>query len=384
MNRFLLILATLAGLLSPAYAAGLYPLSNYQQFDANGRLMAGARLYLYDGGTSTPRTGYKDLALTSAHPNPIVADASGRIPLIYLADGYYRHRLTNSTGTMVFDQDGLPVLTTSAGGAGTSVDPDSVFKSRDVKIRFDDQPLAGYVRLNGRTIGSSASGATERANADTEALYTELWAYSTITVAAGKGASAAADFAANKPLTLPDASGRGIFGMDDLGAGARSVLTSATITGPTLPGSTGGAQTLTIAQANLPSYSLTGGSGNVSVTGTSNPESADHSHTFSGTTTTNNVGHTHGGVVLSGNTGPVNGTGSNAFPVLTLNTGSTAGESTSHTHDYSGSTSGMSASHNHTFTGTGTASSITISSGGSGTAASKLPPVLLLMIYIRL
>ena len=384
LKRFFLVLATLAGLLSPAYSAGLYPLSNYQQFDANGRLMTGAKLYLYDGGTSTPRTGYKDLALSSAHPNPIVADASGRIPLIYLADGYYRHRLTTSTGTMVFDQDGLPVLTTSAGGTGTSVDPDSVFKSRDVKIRFDDQPLAGYVRLNGRTIGSAASGATERANADTEALYTELWAYSTIVVAAGKGASAAADFAANKPLTLPDASGRGIFGMDDLGAGARSVLTAATITGPTLPGSTGGAQTLTIAQANLPLYNLTAGTGTVSITGTTGNESNDHTHTFSGTTGNESNDHTHGGVVLSGNTGPVNGTGANASPIMTLNSGSSAGVSAFHTHQYSGTTSTVSAFHTHSITAAGTASSGTISSGGSGTAASKLPPVLLLMIYIRL
>ncbi|MFX9031451.1 hypothetical protein ABTN13_20060, partial [Acinetobacter baumannii] len=34
---------------------------------------------------------------------------------------------------------------------------------------------AGYVRANGRTIGSATSGATERANADTAALYALLW-----------------------------------------------------------------------------------------------------------------------------------------------------------------------------------------------------------------
>ena len=105
--------------------AGLYPLSRMQQFDGNGRPLSGARLFLFDGGTSTPRIGYRDSSLTSPHPNPILADSAGRLPLIYLDDGFYRHRLTTRTGALVFDDDGLPVLSTTTGGSGTSVDPDS-------------------------------------------------------------------------------------------------------------------------------------------------------------------------------------------------------------------------------------------------------------------
>jgi microcystin-dependent protein len=70
---------------------------------------------------------------------------------------------------------------------------------------------AGWVRKNGGTIGSADSGASERANADTLALYTLLWDNYTdqwCPVNGGRGASAAADFAANKALTLPDAQGR--------------------------------------------------------------------------------------------------------------------------------------------------------------------------------
>ena len=103
--------------------AGLYPLSRMQQFDANGRPLSGARLFLFDGGTSTPRIGYRDSSLSSAHPNPILADSAGRLPLIYLDDGFYRHRLTTRAGTLVFDDDGLPVVSTTSGGSGTSVDP---------------------------------------------------------------------------------------------------------------------------------------------------------------------------------------------------------------------------------------------------------------------
>ena len=74
-----------------------------------------------------------------------------------------------------------------------------------------DAQVPGWVRKNGGSIGSALSGATERANADTLNLYTLFWDNyldSNAPVAGGRGASAAADFAANKALTLPDASGR--------------------------------------------------------------------------------------------------------------------------------------------------------------------------------
>lgn len=72
---------------------------------------------------------------------------------------------------------------------------------------------AGAVNPNGGTIGSAASGATNRANADTADLFALLWSVTSNTdypiqdsagVASTRGASAAADFAANKRLPLPN------------------------------------------------------------------------------------------------------------------------------------------------------------------------------------
>jgi hypothetical protein len=77
----------------------------------------------------------------------------------------------------------------------------------------DDAPPAETLATNGQTIGSAASGATARANADCEALFAFIWRTKSNTIApiqnnAGapttRGASAAADFAANKRLPLPD------------------------------------------------------------------------------------------------------------------------------------------------------------------------------------
>ena len=361
--------------------AGLYPLSRMQQFDGNGRPLSGARLFLFDGGTSTPRIGYRDSSLTSPHPNPILADSAGRLPLIYLNDGFYRHRLTTRAGTLLFDDDGLPVLSTTSGGSGTSVDPDSVFRTRDVKIRFDDQPLAGYVRLNGRTIGSATSGATERANADTQSLYEELWPFANIGVTGGKGASAAADFAANKPLALPNAAGRGLWGADDLGAGAQNVLTSATMTNPALIGATGGAQTVTIAQANIPSYNLINGAGVVA--GTTDIEAQGHTHAVTGSTgtMTSNTSHGHG-YTTPANITFAPGPGSADLWGGGQSAGITSPANIDHGHNINLTSGAQSANHTHTFSGV--AGAITIGSGGSGVAVNKLPPLITLMIYVRL
>ena len=379
MIRFLATLAIVCASFA-ANAAGIYPLSNTQQFDSNGKLMPGARLFIFNGGTTTPRVTYKDLALTTPHPNPIVADASARLPLIFLDDGYYRQRLTTKTGTLIFDQDGIPVLTTSAGGSGTSVDPDSVFKTGDYKLAYTDQPVSGYVRANGRSIGSASSGATERANADTQPLYEHLWSFANITVTGGKGASAAADYAANKPLVLPDFSGRSPIGSDDLGAGARSILTSTFCTNPAIPGSACGAQSLTIAATMLPVSSPWLATATVTVTGTTNTAGAHNHGGATGAGAPND--HDHNQQVLGSLTTILNGAGAAATNIWqgigVVQTG-IQNQNMGHTHPIS-----TDPGHAHTVSASGTPVVTMQSNGGGGQAANKLSPVLTVMILLRL
>ena len=69
---------------------------------------------------------------------------------------------------------------------------------------------AGWLLIDGKTIGGAASGATARANADTWLLFEQVWAFPSVAVpifdsvgvASVRGASAAADFAAGKRLAL--------------------------------------------------------------------------------------------------------------------------------------------------------------------------------------
>lgn len=262
LKRFLL----LAGLLllgSPAFAAGTLPgISMTQQLDSLGHPLSGGKLYLIQAGTtSTPQNCYQDSALTIAWPNPVTLDSAGRIPQLFCADGSIKIRLTNSAGVQQLVQDNLLVVGPSGGGGGGgSVDPTTILQTGQIISMYGTGVISGFVRANGRTIGSASSGATERANADTQALFEYLWgADSNLSVSGGRGASAAADWAANKTIALPDLRGRTIAGLDDMGASTAGRLTSSFFGAtPTELGAAAGSQTQALITANLPPYTPAG------------------------------------------------------------------------------------------------------------------------------
>lgn len=128
------------------------------------------------------------------------------------------------------------------------------------KAYYGNTLPTGYVWANGTTIGSLASGATGRANADTLALYTVLWNSLTNAVlpiqdsggaASSRGVSAAADFAANKRLPTPNECGRAGVGTDNMGgitAAGRITTAGCGIDG-SIPGAAGGAQNVSLSAA---------------------------------------------------------------------------------------------------------------------------------------
>jgi hypothetical protein len=125
---------------------------------------------------------------------------------------------------------------------------------------LDTVAPTGFVMASGRTIGNASSSGTERANADTSALFTLLWnAYSNsiCPVSSGRGANAAADFAANKTITLPDLRGRVAAGKDDMGGSAAARMTSGNGLDGTVLGNSGGEQVHTLLTAEMPSHTHT-------------------------------------------------------------------------------------------------------------------------------
>lgn len=104
--------------------AMLFTLPKQRLFDANANPLNGGKIYIYDTGTTTPKTTYTDRARTIAHTHPIVADADGYVAPVYPPDGTYKITVTDSADVTQWtadDQQGpLDLSGFSTSGSGVT------------------------------------------------------------------------------------------------------------------------------------------------------------------------------------------------------------------------------------------------------------------------
>jgi len=216
------------------------------------------------------------------------------------------------------------------------------FTTGDEKVSRLSVSQPGWVLEDGKTIGNASSNATSRANVDTLDLFTALWneadyAYTGTTAnellgqlqvkdSAGnnvaRGASAAADWAANRAIAVPDMRGRASFGVDNMGGTPAGRLTGQPggIDGTKLGGA-GGAEVVQLTTAQIP--------GHTHAPGTLATDSAgSHSHTV----------QTYAG--SSSNNGVAPGNSSPSYAAATSSAGA-------HTHTISGATGSTGGGGNH-------------------------------------
>ena len=142
------------------------------------------------------------------------------------------------------ENEGDVAITTSTELTWTSPDDLAATPVGTIRVLTATPIQSGWVLLDDGTIGSSSSGASNRANADTEDLYTQIWNGVSDTyapVSSGRGASAAADFAANKTIQLGKFAGRAL----------RIMAGTGTL------GVTNGAETAAMAENQVPEHSHT-------------------------------------------------------------------------------------------------------------------------------
>lgn len=122
--------------------AGILFPPGFRVVDANGKPASGAKLYVYEAGTTTQKATYQNVGLTVAHAFPIVCDSGGKP--------------ANSSG--------VAKLVYIAGGANIKV---KATTSADVTLwEYDDYAIA--VSDNGTVaVNAGGTGATSAANART-------------------------------------------------------------------------------------------------------------------------------------------------------------------------------------------------------------------------
>lgn len=194
-----------------------YYTPNAFEIDANGVPLAGAQLFFYITQTSTPLNTYQDVALTTANPNPVIADANGRFGNIFLVPSTaYKVQLwtaptvDNPTGSQIWSMD--PCGPAAGGGQANTagiIGEVRMFAGPEASVPATWYPC--YGQAFSRTTFASLF-----------AVIGTLWG-------PGDGSTT---------FNLPDLRGRGLFGNDVMGGTPANRITSG---GSGIPGSTNGA-----------------------------------------------------------------------------------------------------------------------------------------------
>jgi|SRR5215471_3734188 len=369
-----------------------------------------AKAFFYNAGTTNAFQVFQDSAEGTPHAQPVQA-SNGRWPAVFIPFTVgYDVRVLDEHDTELYYFTNIP--NPDPVDVSVTIAPEEKVQTGMIHAEMVNAPKSGYVRLNGRTLGNAASGATERANADTVNLFTYLWtniADAQAPVSGGRGASAAADYAANKTIVLPSWQGTGPRGLDDMGAAAAGNFPAE------VPFSSGNATTaaslagannhsLTIPQLASHDHTATSAAAGSHNHGGATATEAAHTHT--GTTSAagshnhggfsggidRSIDHTHGYTAPSGTTTAQAGAGVSVSNVPGGATSATASSAMDHLHAISSDgnhahsfTSNAGSAHSHTISSDGSHShTVTVNTNGSGSGHNNVARDRLCTWFIKL
>lgn len=94
----------------PAVSLSVFGGVGAQFFDNSGNILSGGKIYTYEAGTTTPLATYTSSTGITAHTNPIVLDAAGRVPSggeIWAALQLYKFVLKTSADVTIATYDNV-------------------------------------------------------------------------------------------------------------------------------------------------------------------------------------------------------------------------------------------------------------------------------------
>ena len=124
-------------------------------YDANGDPASGAKLYVYEAGTTTAVTTYADADSVTTNPSPVVADASGAFGPVYVEQQALKVNITTSADVDLpgypiddlFPEEGSDVYDTRADLAAANIDADQDWVETAGYTSAGDGGGAMYVRV---------------------------------------------------------------------------------------------------------------------------------------------------------------------------------------------------------------------------------------------
>jgi hypothetical protein len=93
----------------PAVSLSIFGGVGAQFFDNNGNPLSGGKIYTYEAGTTTPLATYTSSTGVTAHTNPIILDAAGRVPggEIWVQLRLYKFVLRTSADVLIATYDNV-------------------------------------------------------------------------------------------------------------------------------------------------------------------------------------------------------------------------------------------------------------------------------------
>lgn len=139
---------------------------------ANIDAAAAARAFFYDAGTTTLRTVYADSALTIPHASPLVANAAGIFPAVYVDGSAVKVVAQDAAGATLYTLDPcVKVAATGATAAQVSFAPSTAAPYTNVQDAIDDLAVLRNSSAGDRIINGDF-GIWQRATSGTANGYT--------------------------------------------------------------------------------------------------------------------------------------------------------------------------------------------------------------------
>lgn len=114
----------------------LIPFIQLREFDNNGKLLDGGKIYFYQAGTNVPQDTFQNAQGTINNTNPVILDSAGSAK-IFLLPSLYHVQIYDKNNVLIHDIDNVGTAGSSVSGAGTFIILDTYNDLRNLTADYD-------------------------------------------------------------------------------------------------------------------------------------------------------------------------------------------------------------------------------------------------------